>query len=533
MNSNTTISRRTLQKLALASSASAIASPSLSQMNATAQEAVDEPQYGGSLRISLPADVIGFDIRVRAQSDNPSRSVWEQLFQPLVRLETDLTNQPALATEWTASEDAQEFTFTLREGVKFHNGDDFTAEDVAFTFQSMLDPDFVSSTAGQYRNIAEIESVDDFTVRFKLEGPDAEFIDKISQMGILPKNHIEEVGSETFNANPVGTGPFKFTEWVPETHVLLDKNENHWNPDLPYLDRLEFIPMVEDSVRIASLEAGELDLWQRNVPPEDVQRLQEDGRFVLEFNPFIYNHHICLNLERVPSFQQKAVRQAAAYAIDRQLITDIIGYGEPGRGPINPVSPYFNPDLSYYSYDPEKASQILEEADINPSDVSFTLQTFTYPDYQKVGEISFENLQAIGFNVDLRIDDWSVVSAMCYLPEASCDAFNTAVGGLGPDAAMYDAFHSEGANNVQFYSNERVDELLEEGRATVDEEKRQGIYDEALAIILEDSPRIFVNDQTIPVIYWTYVKGFETNPMYSYAQLDRTWVNKQEMEEML
>lgn len=531
MNSNNTISRRTFQKLALASSAAALASTSLSQVQANAQES-GEPQYGGSLRVALPADVVGFDIRVRAQTDNPSRSVWEQILQPLARLETDLTFQPGLATEWSSSEDALEYTFTLREGVKFHNGDDFTADDVVFTFDSMLDPDFQSATAGQYRNVTAIEKIDDFTVKFTLESPDAEFVDKVARMGILPSAHVTSVGSDEFNANPVGTGPFKFSEWIPETRVVLDRNEDYWDPALPYLDQVVFMPIVEDSVRIASLEAGELDLWQRNVPPEDVERLQEDPRFVLEFNPFIYYHYISLSMENVPDFNQKAVRQAAAYAIDRQLITDIIGYGVPGKGPINPVSPYFNDGLEYYSYDPDKALQILDEAGIDPSSVSFTLQTFTYPDYQKVGELSYENLKAIGFNVELRVDDWSVVSATCNLPEASCDAYNTATGGLGPDAAMYDAFHSNGSANAHRYSNPEVDELLEQGRSTVDEEARRGIYDEALKIILDDSPRIFINDQTIPVIYWGYVKGFDTNPSYSYAQLDRTWIDPQVKDEL-
>lgn len=532
MNQKLNLSRRSLSKLALAGTATSLwGIPNRSAL-AAAQDS-DTPQSGGELRVALPADIIGFDIRVRAQSDNPSRSVWEQVLQPLVRLETDLTYQPALATEWESSEDALTHTFTLREGVKFHNGDDFTADDVIFTFESMLAPDFTSATAGQYRNISQIERVDDLNVSFVLSSPDAEFVDKIARMGILPKNYIEEVGSDTFNANPIGTGPFKFVEWIPETRIAFEKNAEYWNPELPYLDTLIFQPVVEDSVRIASLEAGELDLWQRNVPPEDAERLGEDPRFVLEYNPFIYYHYISLNLDQVEAFQHKAVRQAAAYAIDRQLITEIIGYGVPGSGPINPVSPYFNPDLPYYTYDPDRAIEILNEAGIDPSSVSFILQTFTYPDYQKVGELSFEMLKAIGFNVELRIDDWSVVSAMCALPEASCDAYNTATGNLGPDAAMYDAFHTNGAANAQYYSNERVDELLEQGRSTVDEAKRREIYDEALTLVLDDSPRIFINDQTIPVIYWTYVKGFETNPMYSYAQLERTWIDQNEKDSLI
>jgi peptide/nickel transport system substrate-binding protein len=533
MVAKNTLTRRQFHQLAMAGSAALLP---LSQMergaNARAALQDETPQPGGSLRVAIPADVVGFDIRVRGQNDNPTRSVWELIMQPLVRLETDLSFQPCLATEWSSNEDASEYTFVLRQGVTFHNGDAFTADDVVFTYRSMLDPDFESSTAGQFRSISAIEKVDDFTVKFTLVGPDAEFVDKISRMGILPGAHTESVGSDAFNTSPVGTGPFSFTEWVPETRVKLTKFATYWETGKPYLDEVTYFPIVEDSVRIASLESGELDMWQRNVPAEDAERLGSDPRFVLTFNPFIYYHFMILNVEKVPMFQQKAVRQAVAYSIDRQLLTEAIGYGQPGRGPISPASPYFNPDLPYYTYDPEKAKSILAEAGIAPEDVSFTLQTFTYPDYQKIGELSYELLKDIGFNVELRIDDWSVVSVRCYLPEAACDAFNSATGGLGPDAAMYNEFHSTGSENIPHYSNPRVDELLDQGRATVDFDARKALYDEALTIILEESARIFINDQDMPVISWAYVKGFEPNPMYSYAQLDRTWIDAAAKDEL-
>lgn len=489
-----------------------------------------EPQSGGTLRVAIPADVIGFDIRVR--TDNPTLTVTELVFHPLVRLETDLSFQPDLATEWKGNEDATEFTFTLREGVKFHNGDDFTADDVVFTYESMLDPDFESSTAGEFRGIDEIVKVDDYTVTFKLSGPDAEFIDKVSGMGIVPSKYVQEVGDEEFNVKPVGSGPFKFVEWVPETRVVLERFEDYWNAPLPYLDEVIVEPISEDSVRLAAFEAAELDLWQRNVPPEHVERLQSDPRFVLQFEQFIYYHFISLNLERVEAFKNQKVRQALAYAIDRQAITDVLGYGTPGKGPIQPVSPYFNPDLPYYEYNPEKAQQLLEESGVDPAEVAFALQTFTYPDYQAVGELSYEMLKALGFDEELAVEDWTIVRAKCYQPEPSCDIFNSATGGLGPDAALYTLFHSEGSDNHMLYKNERVDELLEEGRRTLDTGKRKEIYDEVITIILEDSPMIFVNDQDIPALHWAYVKGFEINPWYSYMQLDRTWIDQAQKDEI-
>jgi len=171
------------------------------------------------------------------------------------------------------------------------------------------------------------------------------------------------------------------------------------------------------------------------------------------------------------------------------------------------------------------------EAGIDPASVSFSLQTFTYPDYQRVGEMAHEMLRAVGFNVELATDEWTVVRDKCYLPRAECGAMNSGIGGPGPDT-LYSQFHTDGSGNVAFYSNEQVDELLEQGRATADPAERQAIYDEAITLILDDSPRIFINDQDLPTVYWEYMKGFESNPHLSFMQLDRVWID-QELKDRL
>lgn len=482
-----------------------------------------EPVHGGHLTIAPPADIVGFDIRTR--TDIPTLSVTELVFQSLVRLETDQSTQPFLATEWTISEDVKTFTFTLREGVTFHDGSPFTADDVVFTFESMLDPDFPSAAAGNFGGISEINKIDDFTVEFVLSSPDAEFILKLCRQGIVPKAYVEEVGDDEFNVNPIGTGPYKFVEWIPEERVELVRYDDYWNAPLPYIDGLTYTPITEESVLIAAIETGEVELIQRAVPPEQAPVLDATEGIVVEFYPYLYGHYIVLNEMRIESFKEKAVRQAIAYSIDREAITDVLGSGTPGKGPLPLASAYFNPDLPYYTYDPEKAKQILDEAGIDPADVSFTLQTFTYPDYQRVGEMAHEMLKAAGFNVELATDEWTVVRDKCYLPQAECDAMNSGIGGPGPDS-LYEQFHSEGSSNMAFYSNPKVDELLEKGRATMDPDERHEIYDEVVTLILEDSPRIFVNDQDLPTVYWEYLKGFESNPHLSFMQLDRAWIDQ-------
>lgn len=495
----------------------------------TPEGAEGEPRRGGHLTVAPPADIVGFDIR--ASADIPTLSVTELIFQPLVRMETDQSLQPCLATDWIISEDVTQFTFTLRKGVTFHNGSAFSADDVVFTFETMLDPDFPSAQAGTFSGVEEINKVDDQTVEFRLNAPDAEFVLKLCRMGIVPKAYVEEVGNDEFNVNPVGTGPFRYVEWIPEERVVLERNAEYWDAPLPYLDGLTFTPITEESVLVAALETGEVELIQRAVPPEQAPVLDATEGIVVEFFPYLYSHFIALNQNLVEAFKEKAVRQAIAYSIDREAITEVLGSGTPGYGPLPVASSYFNPDLPYYSYDPEKARAILDEAGIDPASVSFSLQTFTYPDYQRVGEMSHEMLRAVGFNVELATDEWTVVRDKCYLPRAECGAMNSGIGGPGPDT-LYSQFHTDGSGNVAFYSNERVDELLEQGRATADPAERQAIYDEAITLILDDSPRIFINDQDLPTVHWEYMKGFESNPHLSFMQLDRVWID-QELKDRL
>lgn len=482
-----------------------------------------KPKYGGTLRVARPADASGLDVRV--VSDNGAVLATDLIFNPLVRTEPDLSLKPELATEWKTSSDGKTWTFTLRDDVTFHDGSKMTAEDVAFTFNSILDPKFVSKRRDYFTVIDKVEAVNPTTVRFILKAPYGDFLNNISLMGIVPKAYVEKVGDDKFNQAPIGTGPFQLVDWVKQTRIVFKKNPNYFKKGLPYLDQVIMRPITEDSVRISALEAGEIDLFQRNVPPEMIDRLKADKRFVFEKAPQVYYHFLALN-NAVKPLDNKKVRQAIAYAIDRKtIVNDILKLGTPGKGPINPASPYFDPSLPYYEYNPAKAKQLLADAGY-PNGFDITLSTFTYPDYKKVGEMVQNYLSEVGIRAKLDVTDWGVFLQKFYAPRKEYQIGNSAVGAVGPDAAMYGLFHSKGTTNNMNYSNPDVDRLLEQGRSTQDEAQRKKIYSDALRLILDDSPMIFIGDQEIPSVHWNYVKGFVINPILSYNQLEDVWLDK-------
>lgn len=482
-----------------------------------------QPKSGGTIRIARPADATTLDPRVA--SDNPSILVLDLLFNPLVRRETNLKIEPELATEWTSSSDAKVWTFKLRNDVTFHDGTKMTASDVVFTFESLLDPNFVSRRRDLFSVVDKVEATDEYTVRFTLKSPYAEFLDNLTVIGIVPKAYVEKVGDEKFAQAPIGTGAFVFKEWVKETRIGMTKNPNYFKKGLPYLDEVIMRPLTEDSVRIAALQAGEIDLFQRNVSPEMIEQLKNDQRFVFLKAPWVYYHFVTLNTKVKPLDNQK-VRQAIAYAIDRNtIVNDILKIGTPGTGPISAKSEFYNPDLPYYTYDPKKAKQLLAEAGY-PNGFEITVTTFTYPDNKRVGEMVQNYLAEVGIKANLEVLDWGVFFSKAYPPKREYQVANTAIGAVGPDAAMYGMFHSKAGANIADYSNPEVDRLLDAGRQEVDTAKRKQIYDQAVKLVLEDSPIIFVANQEIPAVHASYVKGFELNPELSYRQLERVWLDK-------
>lgn len=434
----------------------------------------------------------------------------EMIMPGLTRWDKDMKPQPDLATDWSVSEDGMVWTFRLREGVKWNDGEPFTAEDVAFTFNEIgLNPDLGANHSSEFKAVDKVVVVDDYTVEFHLKEPFASLPSYLTYYsGIIPKHVFEGVEDpwslNSFNKqNPVGTGPFMVGEYVQGSHVTLVPNPYYWG-EPPKVKQIVFKIVPDVNAQIAQLMAGDVDMLSID-DPTVMERLQQSDILNLEEVRLNIYYWVALNYED-PRFQDKRVRQALSYAIDKQAMVDnlVKGYGEVATGPIPPLQQtYYNPNVKKYPYDPEKARQLLAEAGWTPG-----------PDgiLQKDGEPFVINMDAgqirqlvpatllvqqywedIGIKVNVNVMDWNsfidkVVVNRDY--EANLAWWSTPA---DPDVYAYYASSTAGTGyNIPGYKNPQLDELLLAGRAATSEEERVNIYNEAQELMAEELPYIYL-----------------------------------------
>lgn len=284
------------------------------------------------------------------------------LYDGLVALSGDMMEiTPALATSWEKVND-QAWRFTLREGVRFHNGEPFNAEAVKYSIERLLDPDAVRFNT-DYRQIGEVEIIDDYTVVINTLTPDPNFIPKLFSLHIVPPVYTASVSEADFSANPVGTGPYKFVEWILGQRLVLEANDDYWN-GRPSVDRLVYRPIPEASTRLAELQAGTVDIIV-GLSYDAVPLVNADPNLRATANTGRRTVFLHMDLfVGIPPLHDVRVRQAMSYAIDRQLLIDAIanGFGIPLATIFRPDMAGYTPDFEPYPYDPDRARALLAEA---------------------------------------------------------------------------------------------------------------------------------------------------------------------------
>ncbi|MCL0103467.1 ABC transporter substrate-binding protein [Dehalococcoidia bacterium] len=478
-----------------------------------------DPRYGGEIIVGFPADIKTLDPRLIV--DVYSALVATQIGDPLVRLNERLEPIPALAESWYTP-DPTTYIFNLRRGVKFHDGVEFTAADVKFTFETILDPDFGSPNRVHFLPVKEIEIIDDYTLKITLSEPMAPFLFQVmSMMEIVPKHYVEEIGAEDFAFAPIGTGPFKFVEWVPGDYVKLEAFEEHWR-GRPYLDRVVFRVIPEATVRIMELEVGGID-YSVGVPPEEFARLEADPDIIAGKFPATAYAFLVPNLKH-PILANKLVRQAISYAIDRETIIETIlaGMASPATGPIPPTLVWaYTDDVRHYPYDPDKAKQLLAEAGYPDG---FEISIMRGPG--EVGVLTVtaikEQLAKVGIEVELEILEFGVLLDRLFAFEYDIIHIGW-TGVVDPDYGMYPLFKTDAGYNFNAYSNPEVDRLLEEGRMTIDLDTRRAIYHRLQEILAEELPHIFLTYPYTLFAYRSELEGFIHAPRRFGGPLNDLW----------
>lgn len=425
------------------------------------------------------------------------------IHDPMVLIDENYELQPFLAESWEIAEDGMSYTFNLREGIKFHDGSDFTAEDVKYTFEFYANVENGSTIASNFKGMDSIETPDDYTVVINMAEPNAAFMVNAATSWIVPSDYHAEVGEDTYRTAPIGTGPFKVAEWVPAEYTLLEVNEDYFlgRASIDFL-RQETVP--EPSVRAIALETSDAHYATWPLLVEDSQRLRDSGEGYTVFStPANSVKHFPLNNNH-PVLGEKVVRQAMMHALDRQRIIDDLWNGEAVVADTNltPAAPYFTAGLKSYEYDPEKAAAMLDEAGWTMGDdgirekdgqkLSFTCTTITGDQARRpIAELAQQLFKEVG--IDMQLEEAPVASILEAMRkgEMDCSLFNWTYGSaIDPDASS--TLRSDGANNFSQFKNERVDELLDAGLVETNAAARSTYYDEIQQIIVEEVPFLYL-----------------------------------------
>ncbi|MDJ0961767.1 MAG: ABC transporter substrate-binding protein [Acidimicrobiia bacterium] len=454
----------------------------------TATTSGDTGGGGGVLVAAQGAEPDRFDPHLT--SAYASFQVLENVYDTLVQPGADLQMEPALAESWTISTDNLTWTFKMREGVKWHNGRDFVAEDVAYSFNRILDPDVGAANAWRFGSVESVTAVDDMTLEIKLNRPTPNLLVSIGGfkgMSIIPKEIVDDGTIDTF---PIGTGPFKFVSFSPGDGVVLERNDDYWREGLPYLDGVQFVAIPDPTVKLTNLQTGEVH-WVDSVPPEQIESLESDSGVVVDRASGGDYHYFALNQNREP-FDDVNVRRAIAMAIDRDEITLAAQFGAAtaNQAAIPQGNFWYEAIAPFATSDTAQAQQLLADAGVEDLTIEF-LVTSDFPETVTQAQVISAQLADIGVTVEIRDVDFT--TWLADEAEGNFDAFMLSwIGNIDPDDFYYAQHHSTGGFNFQGYANPEVDSLLDAARVETDQGARKALYDQAAALIINDASYIYL-----------------------------------------
>ena len=448
--------------------------------------AEEVPVRGDTLIIGMVSPMV---LNPILSTDVPSADVHGTIFSGLIKVNDRLEHEPNLAHSWEVSEDGLVWTFHLRDDVYWHDGVPFTAEDVLFTFETIMDEHTITIRRGDYEKVTEWKVIDPHTFQVTFSEPFAPALNAFT-MGIIPKHLLEgeDINVAPFNYEPVGTGPFIFREWISDVHVIVDRNENY-HGQVPYLDSIMWKIIPEADVRMLELEAGTIDL--AGIPTVHYHRMLGVEHIYVHRYPALSFNYFGWN-ERLPKFDDDRVRKALTLALDRATMAEVVyeGLAVVAASSFPPISWAFNPEVQPLPYDPEAAAGLLAEAGWKDTDgdgwldrdgVIFEFEFLGLagdPVHMMVIELALEYYAAIGVRLNPLFLEWGDFVGRLDPPRRDFEAFFLGFSvGVDPDPHVY--YHSSqaewGFNDTNFVDI-IVDVLIEAGRREMVFERRKEIY---------------------------------------------------------
>lgn len=403
--------------------------------------------------------------------DGNAHAVCDNIFNKLLELDgKTLKPIPGLATEWKAL-DATTWEFKLRNGVKFHNGDPFTAEDAAFSIMRIIDPNYKSQMAGNFATISEAKAVDPQTLRIITKGPDPILPNRLTRLAIVDKKFVE-ANSDKVATTPIGTGPYKFVSWNRGSDVTIERFDEFWG-DKPAIKTAKFRFIQEGSTRLSALKAGEIDLAV-NMLPEYVDQVPK-----VATSPGIEFSWLRFNTLRGP-MANPLLRQAANLAIDRQALADdlFLGYAIPANQMGKEGYFGYNKNLPPYEYNVEKAKELLKQAGYKGEPIELISERGRWLKDGELSEAVAAMLTDAGFNIKLKFLSWQEWLDTLFNIEKAPDIMFS---GNGNELFDYDRFFSAiiqtGAPQSTM-SDPELDKQIVAARQEMDPAKRQAMYEE-------------------------------------------------------
>ncbi len=454
--------------------------------------------------------------------NGPTQMVAGNIYESLLRYDEALQPMPSLAKSWTISDDGLVYTFTLQDGVTWHDGESFSADDVVFSADV-----FLRETHARLRaSLAYVESIeapDPNTVVFTLKEPFGAFMGvfEVGTMPIVPKHVYEgtDFASNEANNTPIGTGPFKFEEWKKGSYIHLVKNEDYWMEGRPYLDEIYWYVIPDAAARSVAFENGTVDILPGgSVENFDVARLEAmDDVCVTDAGWEFFGPHswLWLNNREGPT-ADPTFRQAVMYAMDREFAKDVLwnGLGEVATGPVSSSTLFHTDDVPMYPYDPDKARELVEASSYDGE----TLRLLPLPygeTWQRWAEAVKQNLGDVGVDVELvstdvagwnqKVSEWDYDLAFTYLYQYGDPALGVARTYLSSNIEKGSPW-----NNVQGYENPEVDALFDDAATTADPEARQALYTDVQRKLVEDVPVAWLLELGFPTITRCKVKDLVT-----------------------
>ncbi|MDA0710986.1 MAG: ABC transporter substrate-binding protein [bacterium] len=486
-------------------------------------------QSPNTLVFGRGGDSVGLDPAL--ETDGESFKICDNLYETLITFEPGSTElAPGLATSWTASQDGLTWTFRLRTGVLFHDGTPFNAESVIFSLARQFKPDHpFNKVEGAYQYwismsmsdiVKDVRAIDDFTVAIDLKRPNAPFLSNLAMgfCGMVSPDAVRKWAGD-FARHPVGTGPFRFVQWIKDDRIVLERFPEYWGGPTK-LDRLIFRSIPENSVRMIALTQGSID-GMDNLVPDFIPGIESNDQLQLLTQPGMNVGYLAMNMDK-PIFQNVAVRRAINHAINKKSLVDNL-YQALALSAVNPIPPTmwgYNHQIAGYDYNPEKARQLLSQAGF-PNGFKTTLWAMPVPrpympQPMKIAQAIQADLKKVGIEAEIVTYEWGT-----YLDKVQRGQHDMALLGWtgdngDPDNFLYVLLDKSAtqipANNIAFYRSEPLHQVLIEAQQSTDQAQRANLYMRAQEIVFEDAPWVPLVHAAQTAAFNRSVRGFQLHP---------------------